>query len=208
MFKMFSVVALTASFAAPLLAQQQLASNAPLPSAPGPAVQSTVQPAVQKPVPVLSVAAGFIYLQTNITNVPSGTASYTMGWYGVPQWHLTKHWSAQGDFVNVYNFHAHQTGNTHAFLGGGSYTVQVKGLEVYPFALGGSVRNSAMSQVQWTPAAAGGIGVNLKLTKAVSFQVIPGEYVATHLPNGTWQSNYTARAGFVFTSFRKPKQTA
>ena len=79
----------------------------------------------------------------------------------------------------------------------------LKKLEVYLFALGGSIRNSSAGAVRWEPALAGGFGVNLKLTHAVGSQAIPGKYVASYLPNGNWQNSDTARAGFVFTSFKK-----
>jgi hypothetical protein len=72
----------------------------------------------------------------------------------------------------------------------------------FGFVEGGAVRDSKDGAVNWNPAAVGGIGFNMKLNHAVSFQVIPGEYVATKLPNGNWQGNYNSKAGFVFTSFR------
>ncbi len=64
------------------------------------------------------------------------------------------------------------------------------------------MRDSKFGVVNWNTATAGAVALNFKLTYALAFQVIPGEYVATHLPNGNWQSNYTTKAGFVFTSFR------
>ncbi len=44
--------------------------------------------------------------------------------------------------------------------------------------------------------------MNIRADPSRRFQVIPGEYVATRLPNGNWQSNFNTKAGFVFTSFR------
>jgi hypothetical protein len=196
MIRFMPAVLCAACATASLQAQQPtafVASPRRLPSAPLPAEQEK---------PLLSVATGFIYLQTDLDDTPTATASYVMGWYAIPELHLTKHVSVQGDFPSFYNFHAHQPGNTHGFLGGGSYTVNVRKVEVYGFALGGGVRNSTMSTVQWSPALAGGFGMNFKLTHNLAFQVIPGEYVGTHLANGDWETNYTARAGFVFTSFR------
>jgi hypothetical protein len=126
-----------------------------------------------------------------------------MGWYGIPQVYLTKHISVIADFTNFSNYHAHSTDNLHGFTGGPVYALSsVHGFTPFGFVEGGAVRDSTAGSVNWDPAAVGGVGFNRKLTHAVSFQVIPGEYVATKLPNGNWQSNFNAKAGFVFTSFR------
>jgi hypothetical protein len=191
MLKMISSAAFAVLFALPALAQ-----NTPtLPQAP--------QPAKYVEVPAFSVAAGFTYLQTDLTDTPGASGSYQMGWYGIPQVYLTKHVSLIADFTNFSNYHAHSTDNLHGFTGGPVYALSAfHGFTPFGFVEGGAVRDSDAGAVNWDPAAVGGIGFNRKLTHAVSFQVIPGEYVATKLPNGNWQSNFSAKAGFVFTSFR------
>ncbi len=204
-----SLCLLAAGVTVPARAQQTAALVAPaspagvsaLPSAPA-AVSSVRQPAMQDR-PIYSTAVGIIYLQTDLKNVSGGTGSYLLGWYGIPQIYFTKHLSGIGDFANFYNFHAHQSTNVHSFLGGFAYGEKLGGVIVYPFVLGGDIRTSNAGTITWTPAAAGGIGVNLKLSHAVALQVIPGEYITNVLPNGHWQSNYSARAGFVFTSFKR-----
>lgn len=170
-----------------------------LPSAP----QAPAQPAVQKQVPFVSIAVGFTYLQTDLTDVQGGTGSYQLGWYGIPELHLTKHISVIADFTNFSNYHAHvPSENVHGFTGGPLYAMPIHGITTFAFAEGGAIRDSKAGQVQWNPAAVGGLGFNLKLTHALAFQVIPGEYVATQLPNGNWQSNFNAKAGFVLNTFR------
>jgi len=203
MLKAFSAAFLAVFSAASLSAQQSDASlqssNAQLPSAP----QSVRRPAVEEQVPFISVAAGFTYLQTDLTNTPGGSGGYVLGWYGIPEVHLTKHVSLIGDFTNFNNYHAHMTENVHGFTGGPLYALSpFRGITAYGFVEGGAVRDSKMGSVVWTPATVGGVGLNFKLTHAVAFQLVPGEYVGTHLPNGNWQSNFNTKAGFVFTSFR------
>lgn len=171
-----------------------MASNN-LPSAP--------RAVLQEAVPFISLAAGFTYLQTDLTDTPGGAGGYLLGWYGIPELHVTKHVSVIADFTNFSNYHAHSTENVHGMTAGPVYALSpIKGVTAFGFAEGGAVRDSKDGAVNWNPAAVGGIGLNMKLNHAVSFQVIPGEYVATKLPNGNWQSNYNSKAGFVFTSFR------
>lgn len=172
-----------------------LQSTDSLPSAP--------RPAAMEAVPFISVAAGFTYLQTDLTNTPGGAGGYLLGWYGIPELHVTKHISVIADFTNFSNYHAHSTENVHGFTGGPVYSLSpIKGVTPFGFVEGGAVRDSKDGAINWDPAAVGGVGFNVKLTHAVAFQVIPGEYVATKLPNGNWQSNFNTKAGFVFTSFR------
>ncbi len=212
MIKLLPLALLAATPAAAVWAQQpsSFTSNAAaasssqstssdLPTAP----QSTMQPAVQKEVPFVSIAVGFTYLQTDLTNVPGGAVSYQLGWYGIPELHLTKHISVIADFTNFSNYHARSGDeNVHGFTGGPLYALPVHGVTTFVFAEGGAIRDSKAGQIEWNAAAVGGLGFNLKLTHALAFQVVPGEYVATHLPNGNWQSNFNAKAGFVLNTFR------
>ena len=194
MLKIFASAALASICATPILAQST-SDSTPLPSAP--------RPMTTEEVPFVAVSAGFSYLQTDLTDTQGGTGSYQMGWYGIPQVFLTRHISAIADFANFSNWHAGQTDNVHTFLGGPAYSLGPHwGVDPFVFAEGGATRNSTAGAIQWDPAAAGGLGMNFKLTKMVSFQVIPGEYIATKLPNGNWQSNFNAKAGFTFTMSR------
>jgi hypothetical protein len=185
-----------ATCAVPAALQAQEATTTPTP-----ARISTAVP-VQTEKPFVDIAVGFNYLQTDLTNTPGGAASYTMGWYGIPEVHLTKHISAIADFTNFYNWHAGTRENVHGFTGGPAYGFHVHHVDFYGFVEGGAVRDSRLGAVNWDPAAVGGLGFNLKVNHHFGFQVVPGEYVATLLPNGNWQSNYTAKAGIVFTTFR------
>ena len=208
MFRTLSAAIFLASSVLPLAAQQTTASegsgtlqspSGDLPSAP----MATARPmAAYQEVPFISIAVGFTYLQTDLTNVPGGAGSYQMGWYGIPELHLTKHLSVIADFTNFNNYHAHSTENVHGFTGGPAYSLSFLGLTPFVFAEGGAIRDSRAGRIQWNPAAVGGVGMNFKLSHALAFQVVPGEYVATQLPNGNWQSNFNAKAGFVLNTFR------
>lgn len=153
--------------------------------------------------PVVTAVFGFTYLQTDLTNTNGGRNSYLMGWYGSPQVNMTKHIGLRADFANYYNWHAHAGENVHGFLGGPVYLLPTKWVSPFVFVEGGALRDSYQSQINWNPAAAGGIGFNYRLTRAVSFQLVPGEYMATKLPNGNWQSNFNAKAGFVLNMYGK-----
>ncbi len=156
---------------------------------------------------MFSLSVGFTYLQTDLTDVPGGAGSYRMGWYGIPQLHLTKHLSLIADFTNFYNCHAHAGENVHGFTGGPAWAFAPKfHVNPFVFAEGGAVRDSKAGAVNWNAAAVGGLGLGFKPARGVDFQVIPGEYVATHLPNGNRQSNYNAKAGLTFT-WSRPKNS-
>ena len=187
------------AYGQPLLAQQQAGASSEAPAAP---LHAAPQAATSE-APVFSAAAGFTYLQTDLTGTPGGSVGYVLGWYGIPQVYFTKHISVLGDFTNFYNYHAHTEENVHGFTGGPVYALSpFHGVTAYGFVEGGAIRDSKLGVVSWDAATVGGIGVNFKLTHALAFQLVPGEYVGSHLPNGSWQNNYTTKAGFVLTSFR------
>lgn len=165
-------------------------------------------PAASEEVPFLSFAFGFTYLQTDITDTPGGEGSSQIGWYAIPEYHITRHISVIGDLTNFQNYHAHAGENVHGFTGGPVYSLSpIHGITPYAFVEGGSVRDSKGGVVTWNPAAVGGVGMNLKITHSIAFQLIPAEYVATKLPNGNWESNYTSKAGIVFTGFRRKRHS-
>ena len=206
MLKLFSAAMLAACIAAPLLAQEATANVA---SASGQGSTAT-HPATIEEVPSISFAAGFTYLQTDITDTPGGEGTSQIGWYVMPEYHINKHISVIGDLTNYQDYHAHAGENVHGFTGGPVYTpfaAPFHTVTPFVFVEGGSVRDSRGGAVNWDPAALGGFGVNVKITHTISFQYIPAEYVATKLPNGDWESNYISKAGIVLTSFRKKRHS-
>ncbi len=199
MLKSFPVFVAAVCLATPLFAQQASANPEPPPQS----LPSAPQTISYAAVPFISAAVGFTYLQTDLADTPGGAASYQLGWYGIPELHLTSHVSVIGDFTNFENAHAGAEENVHGMTGGPVYALSpFHGVTAFGFVEGGAVRDSKAGTVNWDPATVGGIGLNFKLTHAVAFQVIPGEYVGTKLPNGNWQSNFNTKVGLVFTSFR------
>ncbi len=188
MLKLFSATLAACCFAAsPLYAQTPDA-------APGTATRLLSSAPAAQEVPIFSVAAGITYLQTDLTNTPGGAGGYLLGWYGIPEVHFTKHISGIADFTNFANYHAHATENVHGFTGGPVYALSpIFGVTPFGFVEGGAVRDSKAGVINWNPAAVGGLGFNLKLTRAIAFQVIPGEYVATKLPNGAGRVTTTPK---------------
>ncbi len=172
-----------------------------LPSAPSPA--SAPAPAGEEKA-VLSTAIGISYQQNNFTNVPGSGPAYLLGWWGVEQYHIDKHFAVLVDFVNFQNLHRNQHETAHVFFGGVSYNLRDFG-RFTPFvaAEGGAIRDSKQGSVSYIPAALGGVGFNYKLTHALALQVIPFQYVATIPATGGFQSNYNTKVGLVFTSFRR-----
>ena len=184
MFKMLHAALAAFSCAAlgQVLVAQQPTGSVETPTLP---ISAAPRPVFQE-VPVFSAAAGFTYLQTNLTGVNGGSTGYVLGWYGIPEVHFTKHVSVLGDFTNFYNYHAHTEENVRGFTGGPVYALSpLLGITAYGFVEGGAVRDSKLGAVSWNAATVGGVGLNFKLTHALAFQVIPGEYVATHLPTAT-----------------------
>jgi hypothetical protein len=214
------VVSLLASTSALLPAQQTPGNTPPADpnptqtdlNAPTPSTQEAMQQvhgsyAPQQiltgpPRPVAALSAGFTYLQTDLTGTPGANAGYLMGWYVIPQYNFSTHVGLIADFTNFYNWHAHAAENVHGFTGGPVYMMPLGALTPFTFLEGGAVRDSRQGTITWSPAIVAGVGANLKITKLVSFQLVPGEYVTTKLPNGNWESNYNAKAGFVIACTR------
>ncbi len=160
----------------------------------------------QKPMefstPKVAFSAGFSYLQTDLLNTPGVANTYTIGWYAMPQYYFTRHLSAIGEFDDLGNYHAHAGENVRAFMGGPEWTLAPRHhLQPFVFTEGGAVRDSRDGYINWMASTAGGIGVNSRLSKSVSFQLIPAEYVASKQTDGDWSGGFMAKAGITFTGF-------
>ncbi|GGH07309.1 BTB/POZ domain-containing protein [Silvibacterium dinghuense] len=161
------------------------------------------QQVLEAPVPAVAFSAGFSYLQTDLLNTPGVANTYTLGWYAMPQYYFTRHLSAIGEFDDLGNYHAHAGENVRAFLGGPEWTfATMHHVQPFVFTEGGAVRDSRDNYINWMASAAGGIGFNTRISKSVSFQLIPAEYVASKQTDGDWSGNLMAKAGFTFNGFR------
>lgn len=209
MLKLFSAAMLAACLTAPLLAQEAAANVSSSSSQGGGQSSSNPRPATTEEIPFISFGAGFSYLQTDITDAPGGEGTSQIGWYILPEVHITRYLAVIGDQTNFQDYHAHAGENVHGFAGGPLYSpfAPYHGITPYVFAEGGSLRVSKGGVTNWDPAAIGGVGMNVKITHSLAFQFIPAEYVATKLPNGEWESSYTSKAGIVLTNFRKKRHS-
>lgn len=205
MLKMLSTAMLAVCFAVPTLAQE---TTAQVSSPPG-QTPTAPHPATTEEIPFISFGAGFSYLQTDVTDTPGGEGTSQIGWYVLPEVHITRYLSVIGDQTNFQDYHAHAGENVHGFAGGPLYSpfAPYHGITPYVFAEGGSFRVSQGGVTNWDAAAIGGVGMNVKITHSLAFQFIPAEYVATKLPNGEWESSYTSKAGIVLTNFRKKRHS-
>lgn len=139
-----------------------------------------------------SVGAGYIY-QTS--EGPDGAWASSNGWYVLPAFNINKQVGVSADFANFYskgqNIHVDLFGFSHAF---GNKT----SLTPFIFTGVGRIRDSKLDTVRNSFAWYAGAGMLIRLTRWVSFQTIPIEYV---MNTAAWNvgNNFVARAGFALT---------
>jgi hypothetical protein len=139
-----------------------------------------------------SVGAGYIY-QTS--EGPSGGWTSSNGWYLLPTFNINKQVGVFGDFANVYrrgqNIHVDFFGPFHAFGNRTRFTPFI-------FTGVGRIRDSKSGTVSNSFSWFAGAGMMVRLTRWVSFETIPVEYV---MNTAGWNvgNNFDARAGFAIT---------
>jgi hypothetical protein len=139
-----------------------------------------------------SVGGGYIYQVTEGT-----TAHWTSsnGWYVLPTFNINKKVGVSADFANFYskgqNIHVDLFGPFHAFSNKTRFTPFV-------FTGIGRIRDSKAGTITNSFAWYAGGGLMIRLTRWVSFQTIPIEYVM-NTANYNVGNNFVARAGFALT---------
>jgi hypothetical protein len=150
----------------------------------------------EKPAEWGSVGGGYIYQTTEGT---TGHWTSSNGWYALPTFNINKKIGVSADFANFYargqNIHVQLFGPFHAFSNRTRFTPFV-------FTGIGRIRNSYAGTVNNSLAWYGGGGLMVRLTRWVSFQTIPVEYVM-NTANWNVGNNFVARAGFAITIPRK-----
>lgn len=139
-----------------------------------------------------SAGGGYIYQLTE-----SAPAHWTSshGWYGLGTFNINKQVGLFADFANFYatgqNIHVQLYGVFHAF---GNKTRLTPFIFIGP----GFIRDSKAGTVNYSFAACAGGGFFIRLTRWVSFETIPVEYV---MNTAHWSvgNNFVARAGFALT---------
>ena len=145
--------------------------------------------------PMFSISTGYIHL--NADQHGSGRANFD-GWYAIPQYHITKSWSAIAEFTNFYGAPGGKSTNIHGYTFGPLYAFDTK-TRVTPFVFGeiGDVRTSAPAGVVNAFSFVGGVGANVKLVDRISLQIIPGDYILTTPAEGALH-HWAGQAGLSF----------
>ena len=139
-----------------------------------------------------SVGVGYNYL---LTEGMSDHWTSSHGWYVLPTFNINKQVGVFADFTNFcgkgQNIHVEVFGPLHAFSNETRYT---------PFVFGGigHIRASEAGTVANSFAWAAGGGLLIRLTRWVSFETIPIEYVM-NTAGGNVGNNFVVRAGFALT---------
>jgi hypothetical protein len=139
-----------------------------------------------------TVGAGYIYQASEGAN---GGWTSSNGWYVLPSFSITKNIGVSADFANFYskaqNIHVDLFGPVHAFGNRTRFTPFI-------FTGIGRIRDSKSGMVTNSFAWYAGGGLLIRLTRWVSFQTIPVEYV---MNTAGWNvgNNWVARAGFAIT---------
>jgi hypothetical protein len=135
---------------------------------------------------------GYIY---QLTEGTTGHWISTHGWYVLPTFNINKQVGVFADFANFcgkgQNIHLDLFGPFHAFHNKTRYTPFI-------FTGIGRIRDSNAGTITNSFAWFAGGGLTIRLTRWVSFQTIPIEYVM-NTANGNVGNNFAARAGFALT---------
>lgn len=153
---------------------------------------SAVAPAQRQETEWGSVGAGYLY---QLTEGTTGHWTSTNGWYVLPTFNINKRVGVFADFANLYghrqNLHVELYGAFHGFS-------NRTRLAPFVFTGPGFIRDSNAGTVSYSFAWCAGGGVTIRLTRWVSFQTIPIEYVI-NTANGNVGNNFDARAGLAIT---------
>jgi hypothetical protein len=143
-----------------------------------------------------SVGGGYIY---QVTEGTTANWTSTHGWYVLPTFNINKQVGVFADFANLYgkaqNTHVELYGISHGFSNKTRYTPFI-------FTGPGFIRDSNAGTISHSFAWCAGGGLMIRLTRWVSFQTIPVEYVI-NTANGNVGNNFDARAGLAITIPKK-----
>ncbi|MDE1176941.1 MAG: hypothetical protein PW789_10090 [Edaphobacter sp.] len=182
------------------------AIDAPLPENTRAAQTSTMTTMQQKKkdqTPIGSVAMSYVYLfQTS----PTDRNHSMMGFAVTPEINLTRHIGFQGDFTSLYVMGVDYNQRRLIMAAGPRYTFAPHS-RFTPFVYGeGGEMRSVSSQnnlVDWNPVAKAGVGIDMKVTRSIAFQLIPGEYQGERVDaSGKWNQSFSSRAGIVFNLYK------
>lgn len=217
MYKVFLVLLLGLPLA--LHAQSPDGSGSTMPSGPSDANASATLAA-----PQTTSSGGFFkrgMFAPSLHDTPAGSfsASYVyqyapnsvgadrslMGWSATPEVNFTKYLGLQAEFTGLY-MRGVYPGQSRLMMAAGPRINFAPHSRIRPFVFleGGEVRLTSQGSdiSDWNPVASGGIGFDYKITRGVSFQLIPGQYVAQLQDDHDWNHSFMAKAGITFNLYK------
>jgi hypothetical protein len=151
--------------------------------------------------------------------VATFTASYTyqyapdyvgadrslMGWSATPEVNFAKYLGLQAEFTGLY-MRSVYPGQNRLMMAAGPRINFMPHSRFAPFVFmeGGEIRatNKATDIADWNPVASAGFGVNHKLSRGISLQLIPGQYIGQLQDNGSWNHSFMTKAGITFNLYK------
>lgn len=152
--------------------------------------------------PVGSFTASYVYQYA-----PDlvGANRSLMGWSATPEVNFTKYLGLQAEFTSLY-MRSVYPGQDRLMMAAGPRFNFAPHSRFTPFAFaeGGEIRATRkLSDVSdWNPVATGGIGLNYKISRGMSFQLIPGEYVGQLQDDNSWNHSFMTKAGITFNLYK------
>jgi hypothetical protein len=128
-----------------------------------------------------------------------------MGWSATPEVNFTKYLGLQAEFTGLY-MRGVYPGQNRLMMAAGPRINFKPHSKFGPFVFmeGGEIRatNKATDIADWNPMASAGVGVNYKLSRGVSFQLIPGQYVGQLQDDNSWNHSFMTKAGITFNLYK------
>lgn len=163
-----------------------------------------------------SIAFTGIFARQWTRNQPNTEFRNLAGWGVMPALNIWKGIGFQGDVQSMYTTNVYPSINKLSFMAGPRYTIHpywshiryVNRARAFGFGEAGETRttygrywgqpNPYSATADWNPTASAGLGIDVPITRHVSAEVIPGEWMGERFDSDKkWQNNYEARAGFV-----------
>jgi hypothetical protein len=150
--------------------------------------------------PMVSLTTSAVYLGQY---EPFNHSRTLFGWSAVPDVSVTRRLGIQAEVSNLY-MRSVSPGENRFILAAGPryrfpYSTRFK-IMPFLFGEGGKIRTSEPfnPHILWDPMFKAGFGFEYHVSRRLSLNLVPGEVLGEHLPDGTWDDSYGARAGVTF----------
>jgi len=152
--------------------------------------------------PVASLTESAVY---DFNDAQYGHNRSLWGWSAVPEVNLTRHLGMEGDFAILYMQSVYPGQSRFLMAAGPRYTFAPRSrVTPFLFAEGGEMRLSAQKSLvkDWNPIGKGGFGFEYRVSRGVALTLVPGEYLGQYQDDGSWNHNFTTRAGLTWNLYR------